>query len=356
MTAGVPQGSVLGPLLWNIFDDEVLRMVGYADDLAVIVIGKSKEDLRERTEEALRLVGAWMGDNGLSIAPDKSEPVLLVGRRTIREMSVCMEGRMIETREAVRYLGVEFQRNLRVAEQVERVVLKAKMVVGALGRLLPNCRPWDLVWGGGVDRWIPHTEVSTDASGFPEKHASASMLCVPHGVRGGKNERVRESSSAPSVACKGKARKDLMQAWCERWRQTEKAAWTRRLIPNLAEWVGRGHGEVNHYTSQVPIGHRSFGAYLKRIGKTECSACWYCEEGVEEDVEHAIFDCDRWARVREECEMELGMRVDADNMIDKMLENNEEGSIAIERMLITIMKEKCDYERKRERREEVRGE
>ena len=138
MTAGVPQGSVLGPLLWNIFYDEVLRMVGYADDLAVIVIGKSKEDLRERTEEALRLVGAWMGDNGLSIAPDKSEPVLLVGRRTIREMSVCMEGRMIETREAVRYLGVEFQRNLRVAEQVERVVLKAKMVVGALGRLLPN--------------------------------------------------------------------------------------------------------------------------------------------------------------------------------------------------------------------------
>ena len=75
---------------------------------------------------------------------------------------------------------------------------------------------------------------------------------------------------------------------------------------------------------------------------------------MEEDVEHAIFGCDRWARVREECEMELGM-MNADNMIENMLENQERW-IAIERMLVTIMKEKCEYERERERREEVRGE
>ncbi len=36
-----------------------------------------------------------------------------------------------------------------------------------------------------MDRCIPHEEVSTDASGCPEKHASAGMLCVSHGVRGG---------------------------------------------------------------------------------------------------------------------------------------------------------------------------
>ena len=103
------------------------------DDLAVIVIRKSEEDLRKRTQEALQLVDVWMRDNGLSLAPDKSEAVLLVGKRTMREMSVCMEGRMIEAREAVRYHGVEIHRNLRVAEQVERLVRKAKMVVGALG-------------------------------------------------------------------------------------------------------------------------------------------------------------------------------------------------------------------------------
>ena len=66
-----------------------------------------------------------MGANGLSLAPDKSEAVLLVETRTIREMR---KG-TIETWKRVRYLEEEFQRNVRVAKQVERVISKAKMVV-----------------------------------------------------------------------------------------------------------------------------------------------------------------------------------------------------------------------------------
>ena len=48
-----------------------------------------------------------MEANGLSVAPDKSEAMLLVERRTIREMSVRTEGRAIESQEAVGYLGME---------------------------------------------------------------------------------------------------------------------------------------------------------------------------------------------------------------------------------------------------------
>ena len=39
--------------------------LGYADDLAVIVIGKNEEDLIERTNEALRLLSVWMRANGV---------------------------------------------------------------------------------------------------------------------------------------------------------------------------------------------------------------------------------------------------------------------------------------------------
>ena len=227
---------------------------------------------------------------------------------------------------------MEFQRNLRVAEQVKRVVRKAKMVVGALGRLLPNvggpraskrrvlCSVVHGILLYGAEVWIDGYRIQKYRQMLlgvqrnmllrvccAYRTVSGEALCVLAGVppldllaeerlqewKRRKNERVRESSLAPSITCKEKARKDLMQAWCERWRQTEKAAWTRRLIPNLTEWVGRGHGEVNHYTSQVLTGHGSFGAYLKRIGKIECLVCWCCEEEVEEDAELAIFDCHR---------------------------------------------------------------
>lgn len=55
---GVPQGSVLGPLLWNIVYDNILGMptpadceiICYADDTLVIAGGKSLESAMDRAE------------------------------------------------------------------------------------------------------------------------------------------------------------------------------------------------------------------------------------------------------------------------------------------------------------------
>ncbi|EFN85236.1 hypothetical protein EAI_02326, partial [Harpegnathos saltator] len=83
MERGIPQESVLGPLLWDIAFDRVLRtplpdschVVCYADDTLVVAEGENWGDARLRAEAAVVSVVGTIGDLGLKVAPLKTEAV-----------------------------------------------------------------------------------------------------------------------------------------------------------------------------------------------------------------------------------------------------------------------------------------
>lgn len=78
---GVPQGSVLGPKLWIIAYDGVLRLpvpkgirlIGFADDLIITIQGDNKDEIRERASCTTNIVHNKMKAMGLHIAPEKTE-------------------------------------------------------------------------------------------------------------------------------------------------------------------------------------------------------------------------------------------------------------------------------------------
>lgn len=115
---GVPQGSVLGPLLWNLGYDSVLRdtelpldclMVCYADDTFLVAAGGSWETARLRANEALEGTVEQIALLDLRVAPEKSEAIGFQGRKGRRKppnLDVRVAGRSVPVKNTLKYLGL----------------------------------------------------------------------------------------------------------------------------------------------------------------------------------------------------------------------------------------------------------
>lgn len=79
ITFGVPQGSILGPILFLVYINEVCslsipncKMYTYANDTALLMFGKDWKMINSYSEAALRAVGHWLSVNHLILNKEKS--------------------------------------------------------------------------------------------------------------------------------------------------------------------------------------------------------------------------------------------------------------------------------------------
>ena len=114
ITCGVPQGSILGPLLFLLYVNDMKAAVNcelllYADDSALLVSGKDVVNIESLLSEELSNVGNWLVDNKLSLHLGKTESILFASKVKLGKspMNVKCKDTKINPKSVVKYLGAE---------------------------------------------------------------------------------------------------------------------------------------------------------------------------------------------------------------------------------------------------------
>lgn len=380
MTCGVPQGSVLGPYLWNALYDAVLEarvgegaeLVAFADDLALIVTAGTKEDVISRTNLVLEQVRRQIQRIGLQIAPEKTEAVLLHTRRNTPMIRLQIAGTVLETSDSLKYLGVWLQTNMKGATHIKKTVEKAEKAALKLSRLMPNLggppASKRKALAGVVASNLLYAAPAWGETLQHKKYKQIMERCMRRATlrvcsayRTASNAAVQAISGIPpahlqvsertraySTRDRNEARIWMEDKWQEEWmsNDVETAAWTRRLIPDVRLWRNRQHGDTNFHLTQFFTGHGVFGNYLLRFRLKDTDACWFC--GEPDTPEHSVFECQRWEQERAETNLLLGERLSVTNLCPTMLASKEKWTVVAD-FITGIIKSKERYQKENER-------
>ena len=137
---GVPQGSILGPLLFLIFINDLpnatnLYVKLFADDTFLCAQNSDFVNLENQVNTELEKVFIWLASNKLTLNTDKSKFMILSKKREIPNLSVFINGTPIESCDSYKYLGVIFDKKLDWSHHIQYISKKISKACGALAKL-----------------------------------------------------------------------------------------------------------------------------------------------------------------------------------------------------------------------------
>lgn len=114
---GVPQGSSMGPLLWNIYMNDIfelefageVKIQAFADDLILNLSTTAAYRFESTAKTALDLIFDWATKNKLKFNYSKSNYIIITyGKQVSRKPPIRMANNKIEYTKELKYLGVVF--------------------------------------------------------------------------------------------------------------------------------------------------------------------------------------------------------------------------------------------------------
>ena len=142
VTCGVPQGSIMGPLLFLCYVNDMVAATGsklmlYADDSAIITSGKHVDEIQNVLSNELGHIRDWLIDNKLSLHLGKTEAIIFGSKHNVKKtasLKIVCAGNQIESTKSVSYLGVTLDQTLSGSDNVKKALSKIQNKIKFLYR------------------------------------------------------------------------------------------------------------------------------------------------------------------------------------------------------------------------------
>ena len=137
---GVPQGSILGPLLFILYANDLPNISRdadfylFADDTAIVVRGNNRDELQCKLNDLLPMVSDWLVTNRLSLNIEKTN-YQLFSKGMMDDLIVRLNGKKVERKKFVKYLGVFVEENLKWNKHIDSVSSIISRNIGMIARV-----------------------------------------------------------------------------------------------------------------------------------------------------------------------------------------------------------------------------
>lgn len=151
MSRGCIQGSVCGPLFWNIILDDLFDVAlpegchiqAFADDVLLIVKNKKSIDLQIAANTALKSICKWGNEVKLTFGPNKTQIIAFTPKA--KAAQIVFNGSELQFVDEIKFLGVIIDKNLKFIKHIKYVISKSLTIYRKLSKFT---RP---TWGAHPD-------------------------------------------------------------------------------------------------------------------------------------------------------------------------------------------------------------
>lgn len=136
---GIPQGSIISPLLFSIMINDIFKEVEnfvdvalFADDGALWKRGRNVDFVVSKIQQAVDVVDKWSIRWGFRISIDKTKTMCFSKKKLTDDIKIKLSTNEVERVDTFKYLGIWFDQRLTWAVHIQKIIDKCKKTINVM--------------------------------------------------------------------------------------------------------------------------------------------------------------------------------------------------------------------------------